>query len=254
MMDGNDSHAIDAVEETGGGSSVVETSPKALYMIRHGTSLSNEFMQQPGNGWGEATFRDEVTLRDARLSPKGRRECDALAGRLARQTWLSDVELVVVSPLRRCLETAARGVMPALVTPSASLKRGTAPTVIVLPWITERVYTMGDIGTSPNSLRLEWPTFDWSLVQDEWWYREDGHEDLPEWRPHGQGQWYAVPGEPMTAFQARMASADAWLRERSERHILLVTHWAVIRHYTSREVANCEVAVLENWDPSVSAG
>jgi broad specificity phosphatase PhoE len=105
------------------------------------------------------------------------------------------------------------------------------------------------MGTSTNSLRSKWPTFDWSLVPgNAWWYERDGNKPSePEWRPHGQGQWYAVPGEPKKVFNDRMAQADAWLQKRPEKNILLVTHWAVIRHFTEQEVANCDMATLIDW-------
>ena len=44
---------------------------KKLILIRHGTSLGNEFMEQPGNRWGDKTFTDDISLVDASLSQTG---------------------------------------------------------------------------------------------------------------------------------------------------------------------------------------
>ena len=218
---------------------------KTLYLVRHGTSLANEFMQQPGNEWGDPTFCDDPTLRDAPLSPKGRRECEQLAHELSDAPWLDDIELVVVSPLTRCLETFRHGVAPALRsrTPSDTF----VVPVVVVPWITERVYTASDTGSPLATLQKEWPDLDWSLVQESWWYTPatDEETNIPEWRPHGQGQRYAVSGEPWSTFEARLALADVWLQQRPETNVLLVTHWGVIRHWTSDEVPNCHVRRLQ---------
>jgi broad specificity phosphatase PhoE len=231
-----------------------ESASKNLYLIRHGTSLANEHMQQPGNQWGDATFEDDMRLRDAPLSSRGEKECKALKDHLVAQPWLDHVELIVVSPLTRCLQTLEIGVVPAF-RDDLRVDTSNRPPIIVLPWIAERVYTASDIGTLANSLRSKWPTFDWSFVPGSaWWYHEDaGTFNKPEWRPHGQGQWYAVAGEPKKTFNNRMAQADAWLRKRPEKNILLVTHWAVIRHFTDQEVSNCDVVKLMNWQPQADA-
>ena len=44
---------------------------KKLILIRHGTSLGNEFVEQPGNRWGDKTFTDDISLVDASLSQTG---------------------------------------------------------------------------------------------------------------------------------------------------------------------------------------
>jgi broad specificity phosphatase PhoE len=96
-------------------SSDEELTTKRLLCIRHAKSVANEFMAQPGNTWGEATFSDDANLRDAPLSETGIQQCvDNLHPQLQDEyaDFLEQVELVICSPLTRCLETFTKGVEP----------------------------------------------------------------------------------------------------------------------------------------------
>jgi broad specificity phosphatase PhoE len=42
-----------------------------------------------------------------------------------------------------------------------------------------------------------------------------------------------------------MRRLEQWLRARPERHILIVTHWAVLRHWTGQEIDNCGIGKIE---------
>jgi hypothetical protein len=82
------------------------------------------------------------------------------------------VELVVVSPLTRCLETWLYGVRPALSAMSLSTSLLSSPTTtvpcIVLPLATERVYTSSDTGGRLSLQELQsvfsQPELDWSYM------------------------------------------------------------------------------------------
>jgi broad specificity phosphatase PhoE len=194
-------------------------------------------MKGSGNQWGDATFRDDPALRDSELSETGKKQVRALTEMLLQ--WrddgdcsLADFELIVVSPLTRCLQTYVMGVRPALE------KQGRRPRVVALPLAAERVYTASDHGRPVVELAKEYPDIDWSLAGDRtgaWWYEgeaDDDDEEWKEWRPHGQGQYYAVKGEPADAFARRMHLLQKWLSRRPEKCILLVGHWGVLRHLT----------------------
>ena len=88
---------------------------------------------------------------------------------------------------------------------------------------------------------------DWSLCEDAfpWWYVEKDEANYVEWRPYGEGQWYAVPGEPQHAFESRMEKLNQWLHQRPEKVILYVGHWAVLQHFTGEAVKNCGVCCME---------
>jgi len=98
--------------------------------------------------------------------------------------------------------------------------------------------------------------FDWEealsyLRPDEaWWYSpsdngDDCVREKEEWRPFGEGQFYAVPGEPESAFTARMGRADDWFNRRHEKTIAVITHWGVVRHWTGEEIENGGVCRIE---------
>jgi broad specificity phosphatase PhoE len=146
-----------------------------------------------------------------------------------------------------------------------------------LVW-TERVYTSSDTGRPFEVLVKEFPLVDFdecctsytwkednnaddndhssssfSLCQP-WWYSTPHLEESEEWRPHGQGQYYAVPGEPEAVFDERMRRLDDWLRHRKEEKIVLVAHWGIFRHLTNGiEWNNSEAKCLE-WTYNATTG
>ena len=71
---------------------------KSLYCIRHGLSLHNILY----NRHGSKTFYDKDYV-DTMLLPEGRQQAQTLG-----KTWneINNIELVIVSPLKRTLETA----------------------------------------------------------------------------------------------------------------------------------------------------
>ena len=239
------------------------TNKKVLYGIRHAHSEANEWMSQPGNKWGNATFCDDASLVDARLSERGQAQVQELAVRLANASIkqqelpllaIEAVELVVVSPLTRCLQTWQDGCQKAF-----ALQQSTPP-VLALPLASERVYTSSDTGRPTQQLAEEYPDVDFSECyafakqQDgaEWWYTsassnvDDEEDQYEEWRPHGKGQYYAVSGEPYNVFERRMNHLQAWLQNRPEQCILLVCHWGVLRYLTSgKSVKNCDVVRMQ---------
>ncbi len=265
-----------------GKSDIEERQARDLLCVRHGISLANEFI---GNRWGSPSFRDDPDLLDAPLSKNGIELTKTeLPVQLLQQekvkTYLmgnknetrnknkGGVELVVISPLTRCLQTYVYGVEPVLrelfndqngsILDDNHGEDGNGShswklpiPVLAHPLLRERVYTASDTGRPVSVLEEEFPSIDFSEchnshkkkqvddgdhgAKDIWWYTgldnngtlEEGYE---EWRPHGQGQWYAVPGEPEAVFEKRMEELKVWLFQRKETNILLVTHWGVLRY------------------------
>jgi hypothetical protein len=153
--------------------------------------------------------------------------------------------------------------------------------VLALPLLRERVYLASDTGRPISVLEKEFPSIDFSECHkshndeddDRWWYTgtktsqtagplgdsiiwesdsksntehhiiEEGYE---EWRPHGEGQWYAVPGEPNAVFDRRMEELKEWLSRRKETKILLVAHWGVLRYLGDGvEWKNSEAKIIQ---------
>ncbi len=221
---------------------------KRLLCIRHGISVANEWMSQSGNQWGDPNFRDEGKP-DSPLSERGRQKTKEFLERQFRQSklleTLEDVELILVSPLTRCLETFHDGVEPILM---ETMEKDIP--IIALPLLRERVYTASDTGRIASVLSCEFPSVDFSECprDDPWWYiRGEEFNSNDEWRPHGENQWYAVPGEPEDVFDERMKELDEWIGNRPEKTILIVTHWGVLRHLTNGiQFLNAEARILEH--------
>jgi hypothetical protein len=223
---------------------------------------------------------------------------------------LSKIDLIVASPLTRCLETLMYGVVPAYESLGLDL-----PPIIALDLLTERIYTCSDHGSPVSQLEPVYPQVDFShiVTPDHWWWDlpathewyannkdtdtgidageqvnqvngsdntdaseqadvynssnrdENKSHNVPgelqelstmeytEWRPHGDGQWYAVPGEPANAFARRMGRLRDWLASRRERNILIVSHWGVLTDLAGvSDVDNCSIVELK-W-PSITQG
>jgi broad specificity phosphatase PhoE len=240
------------------------TTATTVYGIRHGTSVSNEWMTGP-NAWGAPTYDDRLNIADSPLSAAGMAQAKALyqtwQDELQQRNddnddnipphWLSKVQLIVLSPLTRCLQTYQYAIQPLF---SSLWKRDDAdqsrppPRVVVQPLLAERLYTRSETGRPVSTLRREFPgsEIDWSLLPEHdaaqqqlpataavpvphdlssvpdgcWWY----HPLVPtrftanvslvqEWRPHDQGQVYGdVAGEPLVVFERRMQALSHWLQ------------------------------------------
>eukprot|EP00934_Nitzschia_sp_Nitz4_P005763 Nitzschia sp. Nitz4//scaffold228_size32365//27475//28452//NITZ4_007910-RA/size32365-processed-gene-0.34-mRNA-1//1//CDS//3329542831//5753//frame0 len=226
-----------------------------LICLRHGVSVANEWMEQPGNEWGSPNFQDNEKA-DAELSERGRHETSTyVAQQIVESTdWiplLKQVELVLVSPLTRCLETYQYGVKPLLY---SFFYTPLIPPVVALPLLRERVYTTSDTGRPVGELQKAFPDVDFSLCPADpsvWWYtgeEYDGQDGVyEEWRPHGEQQWYGVLGEPEAVFEARMRELDKFLASRPEQTILIVSHWGVLRHLSNgTEWKNAELKMVEH--------
>jgi broad specificity phosphatase PhoE len=182
---------------------------RTILCIRHGESTFNA-------AW--AASPTDPMLWDARLSALGREQV-----RQARSSLLRyPVEVVLVSPLTRALETAVGifGVHPG------------APPVQVVPLLRERVENSCDVGRAPAALAADFPAVDFTHLPDIWWHAEG--------EPDARG----IHLEPDEVVQRRVAAFRASLADRNERVIAVVAHGTFMRHLTGRMLANCEVVEL----------
>jgi len=226
-------------------------SGKRIVFIRHGCTFANEFLAQPGTGWGDPTFKDTVDLRDSELSPTGIRQALKLREQIVDGRFpvnVDEIDLVVVSPLSRTLQTFELSLYPQMM----KKESGEKIPIVALPLARERLYMISDMGLTTSELKAKfsWADFDSEFPDEEtqqrWWYtRRDEWEGYQEWRPHGQGQQYLVPGEPDDVFEDRMTSLREWLGKREEKTIVVVCHWGVLEWLTGIDFDNCEVKVVE---------
>jgi glucosyl-3-phosphoglycerate phosphatase len=183
--------------------------PESVLLIRHAQSTFNAHYAAHGVDPGHI---------DARLSDLGLQQVDAARDQLAD----TPVDLVVVTPLTRALQTAHglfghRGV-PLYVT---CLHR-------------ERLESSCDVGRSPGELAGDYPHLAFDHLTDPWWHAPDGHEGP-----------FAV--EPEEVFLARVEAFRRWVAERPEPRLAVVGHGTFFRALTGRTFANAEAVAWDGW-------
>jgi broad specificity phosphatase PhoE len=214
--------------------------------------------------------KERITkYQDTPLSPNGIKLVQQQLAR-RRPEFLNDdetpVDLVVVSPLRRALQTYDLGLRPHLeknnVSSSSSVPPPPPP-VVALPYAAERLYLISDVGSPVHVLEKEYPYVDFSEIivnhgDEAWWWTpaavasrakqnngvrspsSSSSSSYMEWRPTGRGQKYACPGEPYDDFSQRMDQLHQWLNKRKEQKIVVVCHHGVIDHMLDMDFDNCQ--------------
>ena len=249
---------------------------KRIVFIRHGCTYMNEYLV--GCSYGSPNFTDVFPMEqvdkyhDTVLSPRGQQQAKALSSRLtpvsstnpatASSTLAQEFDLILVSPLTRALQTFDIGVKPHV---------ADQVTVMAVPLASERCWLISDIGRPRSHLLEEYPYCDFETAFwkhgssnkeddtfiEEWWFGLDDCRTVgravptgttsasyQEWRPIGQGQTYACPGEPEEHFDARMNQFYRFLQNRPESTIAVVCHWGVIQWMLGVDFENCELRVV----------
>ena len=222
---------------------------KRVVFIRHGCTHMNEYLST--SAFGSPGFTDvfpeqhTAKYRDSPLSPRGIRQAQTLASHLddlakgrpevhetlslphEHRNFLNELDLVVVSPLTRAIQTLEISLIPHIQFDSDSgetneFKRDAISKVpiIALPHAAERLYLISDVGKTRQELHDQYGHFidfeqGFEEHGDEWWFALDSKadnstpsgirpENYVEWRPNSLRQRYACPGEPDEFFEARM--------------------------------------------------
>ena len=219
-----------------------EDADKKIVFVRHGCTYMNEHLGR-SLSFGAPKFTDifddkerDAYYMDSPLSPRGVRQAQNLLAK-SRPSFVDDCELVVTSPLTRALQTFEIG-----------LKHHFTDSipVVAVPHAAERLYLVSDIGKKRSYLESKYSYVDFKTCfndhGEEWWYTPLGGTSTgyTEWRPTGQGQRYACPGEPYQDFNERMAKLVSWLDEREEQKIVVVCHHGVIDWMLGLDFDNCQ--------------
>jgi broad specificity phosphatase PhoE len=186
-------------------------------------------------------YRDIQNL-DARLTEKGKEQCrkldesirnaaaqsSSLCGGEGGTTPLSDlassVDLIVTSPLTRCIETTLGSFQTVL------KSRKPPPAVVAHEFIRETVNYNCDRRRSISEIQREWVTtmipIDWSHIShdsDRIWDKYEQQLGCHEtWTRHRESaELYVVAERARQFFQ--------WLRHRPETHVAVCTHSAFLR-------------------------
>ncbi|CZS94528.1 uncharacterized protein RAG0_04475 [Rhynchosporium agropyri] len=168
-----------------------------------------------------AQAQHNYTIPDPPLTELGFGEqCDALAKHLENELPLAqEIELIVVSPMRRTLQTAQQGL-------GWLMKRGVP--VILKAEFQENSAKPCDTGSSISEMAKEWPQFDWSTVDPKF--------------PTNDGI-YECTREGLTA---RGKAARNFLRNRPEKVIAVVSHAGFLRtSVCSRRFENADFRIFD---------
>ncbi|KIN04602.1 hypothetical protein OIDMADRAFT_176994 [Oidiodendron maius Zn] len=161
-----------------------------------------------------------ILIRHAQALHRLGAQCEELASHLEHKLPLAQkTELIVVSPMRRTLQTAQQGL-------GWLIKQG-VPVVLRPEW-QENSDKPCDTGTDIVTMAKEWPQFDWSTVDPKYPAKTGLYE-------------FSRQGLLERGIAARM-----WLKNRPERVIAVVSHSGFLRVGVSYKMyANADFRVFD---------
>ena len=183
--------------------------PHTILCIRHGQSTANVAYDETGIDPG---------VPDARLTPTGEAQVRE-ARELVRDR---PVDLVVVTPLTRALQTAL-GIFEG---------HRSKPRFVVEALHRERLEGSGDVGRAPAHLVAEYPTLDFDHLHEVWWHAQD------------EVGATGLQVEPLEATLQRVALFRAFLAGCDEHHVAVVGHGTFFYHLTGVFLPNCGMTEL----------
>jgi len=204
-------------DEEGGFSLFLQERCKRIFFIRHAEGTHNVAERNSTFTPKENVLLAENTGMehwDARLTPKGEAQCAALKTSIRGEgVWgyskPLNLDLVVVSPLTRCLQTAVLS----LGDPAASGGGVQAPPFLCTELCRERVADFMCDGHRPKSeLAAEFPGVDFSLLETE------------------EDELFKTMKENDATCQARGRAFLQWLCGRPEIHIAVVCHSVFLKN------------------------
>jgi broad specificity phosphatase PhoE len=193
------------------------SSTKVVHLVRHAQGEHNVAGEE------DYSYYQDEAYADAALTDKGVKQCQSLAS----IHEITTAELLVVSPMTRTLQTATIS-FPSLV--------GKCPWLALESVREQSGFHPCDRRRPVSEYKTEFQHVDFGLVGDD--------ED-PLYHLH------AGEREPDMHVAERSSQFFAWLRQRPEKEIVVVTHSAFLRHTFSNvldaeeddntQFANCEL-------------
>lgn len=181
---------------------------KTLFLIRHGQSIANR------------DYDESIAYRDAGLTEQG----IAQARALQKQLEELQLDLVVVSPLTRALQTCQNALPPSYTGP-----------IIVLSEIAEICSSHYSCGQKRSVVQPKFSsTFDWSnIASDEiWWWQYDS-------RNRSESNEYQTK---------RIEKFRHYIQERPEQRIAVFSHGDYLWEFFEGKrpyLANCQVTTYK---------
>jgi broad specificity phosphatase PhoE len=172
-----------------------------IYFVRHGQSQFN------------AAFKGEVDplIYDAPLTELG----FAQAAEARKRFSEMKITRVITSPLTRAIQTAK------------TVFDEIAP-IEVQHGHHELLKYSGDVGRSPEELRLDFPDLSFDHLPSRWWHGADADKTK-------------VQKEPVRAFQERVTHFVNKLNEIDDERVAIVGHGNAFQEIIGFMLNNCEV-------------
>mmetsp|Transcript_24496 Transcript_24496/g.39494 ORF Transcript_24496/g.39494 Transcript_24496/m.39494 type:complete len:340 (-) Transcript_24496:200-1219(-) len=211
------------------GKSLLRTGNKFVTFIRHGQTEMNEFLTK--NPYRSSGFRDPGYY-DTVLTATGISQARRLNSEFKRRNMKDEIELIMISPLTRTLQTAHY----VFFEDDEDFER--IPK-LVIPHIREKLWLSSDVGSNPSRLARTFTGFNFDHLSDFWWYQGPNQHRIPP------ESWQIVHEEPDHEFMERLEKFREILSSRPEKHIAVVAHWGVIYAMTGIDFRNCEARTLQ---------
>lgn len=182
-------------------------SQKIVYLIRHGESRTNAIPERD---------RHHPKFRDVQLSEKGLRQARTVAASLLKSSLLAKIQVVLTSPLRRCLQTAC-------------LMFAEFPKTKIVAWavITELFPDRPESQGRPPDQIANCPDL----------------KDLPRFKEieigHLAAEWWSVSGDKL-----RIQEFIDWISCCPQTRIAVVSHFGFINEVLKHQ--GCALRNLEN--------
>jgi broad specificity phosphatase PhoE len=193
---------------------------RRIYAIRHGQSEFNVLYELLPSE--EERYHSKMKVIDCDVTALGKEQSlqagKRLAQQLATSTVTGKIDYMMISPLRRALQTATHVL--------ESFTEET-PVVEISELCSEVLLDACDIGTEPKDLVKEFPQWDFTKLDQFWWH--GGLDPETTWELMQKKQIQETEEE----VDRRMARLKSHLRNLNAEIIVIVCHSDVIWYLTS---------------------
>lgn len=203
-------------------------STKVLHLLRHGPTEMAAYMALHKYGSPHQEPLRDPMMYDTVLTKAGAQKAAELAPRVA--ALHPRPEVVLVSPLTRCLQTATLACEDLLAS-------GAPVRLEVEPLLRERLVLSSEVGRPPSHLREDFPEVAFPPdMPDVWWYQPPRRPGEPHADPR------VVVQEPQGEYLERLGALRRTLAARREGVLLLVSHWGVLNALAGVDLQPAELA------------
>jgi len=189
-----------------------QKSYKTIYFVRHAESTHNLKIRECRT-WLSLKCLTDPKQKDAPLSEAGTKQVDELKRRVINEGIYKEVDIIITTPLTRCIQTARAF-------------EGFDIPIEVNPLHTEVLHNMCDVGRSPAELAKDFPHLNFSKLDSVWWYTETSEK--------GNSR------ESYNSLMERVGKFHQQLRNRTESKIVVIGHSIFLNKLTGKRLTNAD--------------